>query len=323
MTKKIVSILLAFFITVVLVAVLFSHINLNDILTVLTGIDPLSFAIGFILYTFSYVFRSLRFYFLFKKEIGFRDLFDIVCIHNMANNILPARTGELSYVYLLKKLHHKNVGEGVVSLTIARVLDLIAVSLFFLASAYQIRDMSPEIIEVIFVICLFMLALISFLLLIIFFGTTFSSVLHKIFSALDLHDNKLSAFLLSKISNLMESFDDLRKIKKDALMKVFFSSLGIWMSMYFFNCFIVNAMDVRMSFFLVVFATSFAIFTTILPIQGIGGFGTLEGGWVIGFVAVGLTKEIAITTGFTYHIILWMYFLLLGSLGLLSVKLKY
>ena len=36
----------------------------------------------------------------------------------------------------------------------------------------------------------------------------------------------------------------------------------------------------------------------ILPIQGIGGFGTFEGSWAVSFMAVGVSKEAAISSGF-------------------------
>ncbi|WP_292470438.1 lysylphosphatidylglycerol synthase transmembrane domain-containing protein [Methanolobus sp.] len=322
MTKKIVSTLFAIIITVVLVAVLFSQINAHDIFIVIKGIGPISLLIGFILYSFSYVFRSLRFYFLLNKEIGIKDLFEIICVHNMANNVLPARTGELSFVYLLKKLHNRTIAEGVVLLTMARVFDLIAVSLMFFVSVYEIKSMSTEIMDIVLLIALFMFSLIITLVLLIYSGTTFSRYVWRLFAALRLDDNDRAVFVLSKITHLMENFDKIKKLRKIVFIELILSSLGVWLSMYFFNYVLVNAMNIHMSYSLVVFATSFAIFTTILPIQGIGGFGTLEGGWVIGFVAAGLTKEVAISSGFSYHIIILVYFLILGGWGSLMLKLK-
>lgn len=59
----------------------------------------------------------------------------------------------------------------------------------------------------------------------------------------------------------------------------------------------------------------------VLPIQGIGGFGIYEGGWTAGFIFVGLSKAVAISTGFGCHSIILSFSLLLGLCGILYLKL--
>jgi len=79
-------------ITVALLAILLSQINVRDVVTTLSSISPVYLVVGFFLYACSYFFRTLRFWILLNKEVGIRDLFKIVCVHNMMNNLLPART---------------------------------------------------------------------------------------------------------------------------------------------------------------------------------------------------------------------------------------
>jgi uncharacterized membrane protein YbhN (UPF0104 family) len=123
--KKIIAKISVIVLTVVLVAILLSQISLGNVSTTLTSIDSICVIIGFILYLSSYFFRALRFYILLNNKVNLKDLFSIVSVHNMANNILPARTGEISYVYLSKKLHDIPVGE------LAFVLLLFLALLFF------------------------------------------------------------------------------------------------------------------------------------------------------------------------------------------------
>jgi len=67
--------------------------------------------------------------------VGIRDLFKIVCVHNMMNNLLPARTGEVSYIYLINKVHERDISEGIATLVVARVFDFIVISgIFFVQS---------------------------------------------------------------------------------------------------------------------------------------------------------------------------------------------
>ena len=81
MNRQTVAKISAVVITIALVAILLSQIQIADIITTLAGIDPLYLIAGFVLYACSYVFRALRFYILLDGEVGLRDLFNIVCVH--------------------------------------------------------------------------------------------------------------------------------------------------------------------------------------------------------------------------------------------------
>ena len=58
----------------------------------------------------------------------------------------------------------------------------------------------------------------------------------------------------------------------------------------------------------------------IIPIQGIAGFGTQEGFWVFAFVPLGVSLDKAISSGFAFHIVMIMYFLILGVYGWIKIK---
>ncbi len=80
-------------------------------------------------------FRAIRFRIILnKKEVRNYDLFTIVAVSNLINNILPARTGELSYIYLLKKLFKVPLKHGTASLVVVRIFDVISISLLLLLS---------------------------------------------------------------------------------------------------------------------------------------------------------------------------------------------
>jgi len=58
----------------------------------------------------------------------------------------------------------------------------------------------------------------------------------------------------------------------------------------------------------------------ILPIKTFGGFGTSEGSWMIGMMALGIDKKIALETGFTIHIISLLSAFIFFIIGLLGKK---
>ena len=47
----------------------------------------------------------------------------------------------------------------------------------------------------------------------------------------------------------------------------------------------------------VVFASTISNFTFILPISAFGSLGTFEAGWTIGFILLGLSKDMALPIG--------------------------
>ena len=91
MARETIAKIAAVVITIALVTIRLLQIKISDIITTLAGITPLYLIAGFVLYIGSYFFRALRFHILLNGEVGLRDLFSVVCVHNMVNNILPTQ----------------------------------------------------------------------------------------------------------------------------------------------------------------------------------------------------------------------------------------
>jgi len=318
--KKIIAKLSAIVITVVLVAILLSQINLSDIVTTLTSIEPIYIVIGFILYLCTYFFRALRFHILLNNKVSIKHLFSIVCVHNMANNILPARTGEISYVYLSKKLHNIPVGEGVASLMVARVFDLITISFLFFLSTIFIRDL-PDMASTIMwlIVGLFVFVLLLFLAL-VFFGEMFIDIIRRVANGINALRFSSVQYLLRKGDETVQSFKLMKS--KNLFGCVFVTSVILWCFQYLILYILANAMGISLAFWCMILALTFAFFTTVLPIQTIGGFGIIEGGWALGFMIMGVSKEMAICSGFSFHIVLLLFTLVLGTLGLVNTHIK-
>ena len=304
-------------ITIALVAILLSQIEVSDVITTLAGIDSLYLIAGFVLYICSYFFRALRFHILLNKEVGLRDLFNIVCVHNMVNNILPARTGELSYIYLLKKLHNKKTGEGISTLLVARVFDFIIISFLFFISALVIRDLPDIVSKIIWAIVgLLMFVLLLFLAL-VFYDEVFIDIIRRFANRIGALRFSLVRYLLRKGVETVQGF---KLIKSKKLFGyVFITSMIIWCFQYSMLYILASAMNISLAFWCMIFALTITFFTIVLPIQTVGGFGTIECGWALGFMILGISKEISITSGFGFHIVLLTFTVVLGTCGLVNM----
>ncbi len=314
-------IILAFIVTIILVAVLLSQINLGSIISAIFSIPPIYFLTGFILYLISYLLKTMRSIILLSKNLGIRDLFPIICIHNVANYLFPARSGELSYIYLLKRVQNIPVSEGISTLMIARVFDFIAVSLLFFISVFLVKDMPALFSNFILFIAFLFIVILLFLVSLLYHGEKFLIVIRRFCSILKLAKFKFVNFFLKKLEEIVKNFNIIKS--KRTLIHSLILSLLTWISIYFFTYLLLLGMNIRLGIETVILGSTFSILTGILPIQGIGNFGTYETAWMILFIPLGITKEMAIISGFTVHIISIIYSLILGSFGLYKLRTKY
>ena len=196
MKHGIIAKILTIILTILLVIMLLSQIQVADIIKTLLTVDPLYILLGFALYIFGCFFRALRFYILLNGDVGLRDMFNIVCIHNMMNNLLPARTGELSYIHLLKKCHNKKVGDGVATLFVARVFDIISISLLFSVSALMVKDLPEMFTRVVLFIVFFLGLIVIFLISLLYLGNSILTLVKMFFERFGLEGKRIVEYIL-------------------------------------------------------------------------------------------------------------------------------
>jgi uncharacterized protein (TIRG00374 family) len=281
------------------VALLLSQIDAGDVMSILAKINPADLVIGFILYAISYFFRALRFHILLNKEVGIKELFSIVSVHNMALNIFPARSGELSYIYMLKKRHDKNIGEGAASLLAVRMFDIISISIIFFALALLAHDIPDFMVKAIPIVGLLLLFIVSILLTFMYQCSKFVANIRNISIYLKLNELEFIKYIFRKLDEMALCFE---RIHRSEFILSLLISLMLWLTLYSINYLLAFAMGINLQIESIFLASTILFMIWILPIQGIGGFGTFEGSWAVSFMAVGVAKEAAISSGFLMHI---------------------
>ena len=312
--------ILAILITIVLIAILFTQISINDIISTLLNINPVFLLAGFVLYIGSYILRAWRFHTLLNKEVSIKDLFNIGCVHNLMNNLLPARTGELSYIYLLKTEQNKTTGEGLATLIIARIFDFIIISIFFLLFFLFIKkNLTTDFSILIEIGILFLFFMVVLLFGLLFYGNAFLKIFKCRAHYINFKKFRVGDYITKKSEETIECFENFKTGNINMHTSMIILSIGIWVLSYSLFYIIAISMGIHLEPVQILFASSFAVFSTVLPIQGIGGFGTMEAGWALGFIAVGVTKDVAINTGFGFHIIFLIYTISLGIFGYANI----
>lgn len=305
-TKKTAQAIASLAITLVFVWWLVNYFTAEDLMQSLGRITFQTLAIGFLIYIITYIFRAIRFYVLLNKknnkQISLSKLFSIVCLHTFIGNIVPFRIGELSFLYFAKKegIPLKKSGP---SLVLARVLDGLAVLLLFTILSFLIEI--PEVAVLRYWALAIFLIVLAKVILIVYKGGWFK----KIFKILTLNKLKKLSVLVDKVIDSFSYYKD-----KKTLLAAFSVSILLWISLLSAFYIVVNP-HLNLSYSAVMLGLIFPSVVAILPIQGFAGAGTTEGGFIIGFLLVGLTTSMAASMSITYHTTALLFLLCAGIIG--------
>ncbi len=308
--KRSLKLIIAGVLTVALVWLLLSQVSLSDIIKALAAVGPLWLAVSFGIYLLSTTLRAARFSVFMKGRIKFLQMLRIVYLHNLANNILPSFIGELSFIVLAKKTGKSSTGEAAAALVASRLFDLAAVFGLTAAALFIYPD-APPVFRTMLLIFGGVLAL-AFLLLAAFvvFRERANSMMMRIATFLGLARFSVVSWGIDKIHEMAESLHIIRNGKTMFIAALV--SIAVWLLAYAQSWVLILAMGFEVSFIMAMLGTSLYRIASSLPVYGIGGFGTVELTWSAAFIVLGMTTSSAIVSGFTHHIILLSYAVLLG-----------
>ena len=311
MKKKILSV----FVTLVLVVILLQRLDFDRAGKMIGSISLLHISLITLFYGLYLVLVNLRAKILIHSQrIGFGDLLAITGLHNMYNRILPFRTGEISYVYLLREKENLPAAEGTATLIVARIFDYIIISFMFLACTFFLYDtLSAHIKTVTLIMSAFLFVSFGILFYFTLLGNQALRVIEKILGKFGLLKITLSEKILTKGREVVESFDVISSRKTYYL--TFLTSLALWINMFFIHQSVLKGMGIQIGIMSVVIGSTFAVLTNVLPIHGIAGFGTIETGWTIGYMMLGFGKDAAISSAFLVHLFILFCALFYGLLS--------
>lgn len=310
--------LVFFILSSFLLVFLLGRLELRKTLETLRDADPAMVIYAGLAYILANYFKSLRYEVMLKElAIPMPRMFAISGYQNFFNQILPARTGELTLVYYLKTIGGADISKGLHSLLVTRIFDFIVVAAFFMCSilVYYGRESSISLLLLGAVfLAISVIALFNLKWLVIFSAWVFESAVR----ILKLERSPLSLKIRSKIEPIIDEFarfDTRRYIPMLAL-----TSILVWIALYVFSYLTILSLGIDISFLQSVAGSTGAVLTNTLPINSFGSFGTLEAGWTGGFVLVGMSEQDAITSGFAYHILNFLVSALISGVCFVALK---
>lgn len=328
--KKAVSILISVAVSIILIWILLSQIEIGDFVQTFAQIYVPALLAFMAISLAAATLRSWRYkWLLHPQHIGWGNIFLVTFIRNLFVDLFPARIGSLSYIYILNRKLNYSFEVATSTFVVAFVFDFLTLSPFLVISILSVGLGSTTLssTSLLGISLLFLLIICLILLKITQLSHLFLNVLQLLLKLLNLKDRRWAKITVEKISLTIA---ELIKIKKRKIYwPLFFLSLGIRLAKYgslyilLFSLLRSHGFSLEnLSFPKTILGITGAELTSALPIKGIGGFGTWESAWALTLMLLGFKSQIAILSS-GVHLITNLFEYFLGILSILILALPF
>ena len=314
--QKIVRIALPTGLAVIISFFLLKEIDLKAIPETLSKLSIKAVLIGFGCYCLLVLAKTLRFRTLLGLDSSVHQIFPILALHTFWGNFLPMRTGDISYVYLMQRRQKVDATQGIASLMVASVIDLVLlIVLMTVTTTLLLPKLGGRFSwTVLFLIPLLIGSVLIVVIVLACIAPNFCSSLARNCAKPLLRLEKSSiTWFVNKCLTIVDEITSFRLNLR--FLKVWAYSLLCLTIRFGFQCYLVVEMGVDIPLIEVLFALAFTNGFNLLPIQTVGNFGTTEFpfAWFLNYF--GTSMDTATVTGFSLHILILLYCLPLGIYG--------
>ena len=281
----------------------------------------------FALLTGGIVFRTWRYKLMLPGvSIGFLGLAGVTLIRNLFVDFLPARLGELSFIWVLNKRYKVAVELGGSAFVGAFVFDLVA--LFpLLVVAIGLSPLRHQETGR-WLMVLFSGAFVFLGAVLVFAGRILPAVISLARRPGITRLTGRVRIVRVVYEKLVETAEQLVALSRRGIGgRLFLLSLGVrlckYVSLFFLFYAVVRSMGYAfhdLNPFTIFSGTAFTEVSSLLPIQGLAGMGTWEATWAAVFVFFGFNRQTAILSGIGVH---WITQVTEYSLGILAMILLF
>ncbi|MBK8480147.1 MAG: flippase-like domain-containing protein [Proteobacteria bacterium] len=265
--------------------------------------------LGFALIVLLYALRTARFV-LLAPRTPFPAMFCIAALHNLLLRVMPLRTGDLAFGFLVRRARTAGLGESLLGLVLLRLLDATVVVVVFgvtLALHPAIYRGSASVgLVVALALALAGGAVVVALPQLLRLGLRWIGGLAR---CSGLAERPWCELLLARLRGAIEAHVGLPR-------RVIAIQTGLtvahWLLNYVIMLVILRGFGVSITLSQAILGGTASTVSGFLPIAGVGTFGPLEAGWALGFALVGLPPPLAVATGFAFSAVTFIYTALLA-----------
>ncbi len=310
------QILLSFLISLIVIISIIVFVGLNNISAAITRIqnNPLPILVFVLIFSLSFTLRAVRWKFI-VPEASMGVLIRSLYVAWFFNGVTPARLGDAARVYFLKTEESVNIGEGLASVIIDRILDLICLLAIFPSYLYfTFEGRELDEISQFFLLTTIIITLVALILVFLtaWRPETMSLVISQLLGFMGEKTTQKISQLIKSASMSIRGFSG----NKKAVTGSIFVSFPIWIFESMSTYLIAQAMDIEVSFFLCLLAATFGFFAMTIPITP-AGWGSFELA-IAAVLSISLPLETALLIALVDHVIRQVYVALIGGIALQS-----
>lgn len=246
------------------------------------------------------------------KRISVAELFPVVVIGYMGNNVYPFRAGELLRSYVLRRREGVPMSASLATVVVERVFDGLIMLLFvFIALPFApIPSDSLRTLVTIASLGFFGAMLIFFILA----AAPQKTLLLTEWAASKFVPERFRQPLIEFADRFLQGLESLRNFRN--VIMIFFTSLIIWLLETVKYWFVMHAFPFEVSFFALMLMNGVVNLATTLP-SAPGYVGTFDTPGIAVLVLYGVRSELAGAYTLVLHAALWLPITLLGAFYML------
>ncbi len=306
--------LLSVLFTAAVAAYVATHLDWERSVERLVNAHPSWLALALAIFGVNYALRTLRFMMLLgSPAISVRGLLGVTSLYGMFNYLLPAKSGELTYLVLVRRYLNISIPESTATLITARIFDfgVVALVLPVVLTAF-FSELPSWLVSGSVIYCITVVSAGALLLL----------FLRRRPVGVTDPDSETGRNGLGKFTRgWRKMVTGLRTIdRRRQYGRLWLVTAAIWLCVYAnFYCIVVS-IGFDPSFLEMIVVSILLVPLTLLPIQGLANVGTHEAAWVTALSLFGQPMEDALTIAVTSHVVLLAFVLLLGVFGTILLR---
>ncbi len=269
--------------------------------------------------------RAYRYKLLLRPQsIGWGNILLVTFIRNSLIDLLPARIGSLSYIYVLNKRLGFRFETAASSFIAAFVLDFLTLSPFIVVSLFVV-GMGANAVStplLLFISAAFFLLIGLVYWRIVPIARLILAVFRRFLRSAGLAEKSAARTAAEKFELTIRSLEAIQQMGN--AVPIFLLSLLIRLAKYlsiyalFFAFLRSYGYSVHsLNFWIFILGLSGAELTSALPLKGLAGFGTWEAAWALTFSRLAFDPKLAVISGLGVHFVTNLFEYSLGVAAIL------
>ena len=265
---------------------------------------------------------------LAPQAIGWGPIFLVTFIRNSLIDLLPARLGALSYIYVLNKRLGFSFEAAASTFVLASVLDTLTLSPFLILAGLTVGLAAGAIsVPAVFGLAAVLFGVAALVLWkIVPLGRFLLALFERLIARLGRAGRRPS--FRTAVEKFRLTVGELAHIReRRSLVLVFAQSLAVRLAKYvsvfslFYGLLRSRGYTLAdLSFAKFILGISGAELTSVLPVKGLAGFGTWESAWAVTFRLMNFDPGLAVISGIGVHLLtnVFEYSLGIASIAILA-----